>query len=352
MLSIIWSILKIIGIILLVILGLLLAIFLLVLFVPLRYELKGNGSYEKEEGSSPDFLVKARVSWLLRIVCVSIRAGKEGLKMRARLFGIPFLRSGGTKKEKKKRKKAGTQKAEDLLEASVKPEEQHDEKIAADVTSAEMPPEIKSSVPELSSKEPETEGEMLTAQSLDSGNEQTKKGALRRLFEKLRDVIGKIKALFMKIKSAVLGFTGNLRCTFEKICGKIRKMADSAGEIRAFLKAEENREVFRRVAGEGKKLILHILPRKLSGNIIFGLADPAATGQALAVLGILYPVIKERLRVTPVFENRLYLKGDLYLKGRIRVFSLLIILLRIWFDKKFRAMLRRGRELKESISRA
>ena len=104
MLSIIWSILKIIGIILLVILGLLLAIFLLVLFVPLRYELKGNGSYEKEEGSSPDFLVKARVSWLLRIVCVSIRAGKEGLKMRVRLFGIPFLRSGGTKKEKKKRK--------------------------------------------------------------------------------------------------------------------------------------------------------------------------------------------------------------------------------------------------------
>ena len=140
MLSIIWSILKIIGIILLVILGLLLAIFLLVLFVPLRYELKGNGSYEKEEESSPDFLVKARVSWLLRIVCVSIRAGKEGLKMRVRLFGIPFLRRGGTKKEKKKRKKEGKQKAKDLLEASVKSEEQHYEKIAADVTSAEMPP--------------------------------------------------------------------------------------------------------------------------------------------------------------------------------------------------------------------
>ena len=125
-----------------------------------------------------------------------------------------------------------------------------------------------------------------------------------------------------------------------------------AGEIRDFLTAEENREAFRYIKGEAGNVFRHILPRKFSGRVSFGLEDPAATGKVLAALGMAYPLFGKRVSVTPVFENKLYLEGSLFLKGRIRAFSLLIIGIRVWFNKKFRGLLKRGRGLKEQLGRA
>ena len=61
MVSILFTVLKVIGITLLIILGLVLFILLLVLFVPVRYS--GKGSYQ--DGL---FTAKLRASWLLHLI--------------------------------------------------------------------------------------------------------------------------------------------------------------------------------------------------------------------------------------------------------------------------------------------
>ena len=108
MLSIIWGILKVTGIVLLVILALILVLLFTVLFVPLRYEFSASGKYDKEAEEAPEYLVKARVSWLLRLVSVRILAGGTGMQVKVRLFGIPVGGRKGRQEEKpseKSRKK-------------------------------------------------------------------------------------------------------------------------------------------------------------------------------------------------------------------------------------------------------
>ena len=361
MLSIIWGILKVIGIVLLVILALLLAILLAVLFVPLRYEFSSSGKYDKEAEKAPEYQVKAGVSWLLRLVSVRILAGGEGTQVRVRLFGIPL---GGRKerrkeepaeksrkKEKRREKRAQTEKpakgrrtrAEEWTERAEKPAEGQREPVEDGTGERQEQAEG-------SGWEEFPQDALLgTAEAEPKALEEEKEAEKK---EEKKSPPQKLLAFLRKIRDLFRGFFRNLRSSFEKIRGKIRRIFDMAEEIREFLEAEENQEAFRYVKGEAGRLFRHVLPRKLSGAVRFGLEDPAATGKVLMALGIAYPLLGSRLSVTPVFENKFYVEGSLFFKGRIRAFSLLIIGIRVWFNKKFRGLLKRGRGLKEQLGRA
>ena len=69
MISVLLTLLKIIGIVLLSLLGLFLVLLLIVLFVPVRYRIKG---YYKDE-----FVCHGKIIWLLHLVSVSIDYDKE-----------------------------------------------------------------------------------------------------------------------------------------------------------------------------------------------------------------------------------------------------------------------------------
>ena len=86
MLSVLFIILKIIGIVLLAIVILLLLLFFCILFVPARYRI--TGSYEET------FVCKAKITWLLHFIVVKINVEKETVTS-IRILGIPlsvFLR--------------------------------------------------------------------------------------------------------------------------------------------------------------------------------------------------------------------------------------------------------------------
>ncbi len=353
MLSIIWGILKVIGIVVLIILALILAVLLAVLFVPLRYEFSASGKYDKEAEEAPEYLVKARVSWLLRLVSVRILAGSEGTQVKVRLFGIPLGGRKGRrkeepaeksrKKEKRREKRAQTEQAEKPEKPVEEQREQAEERMGERRGQAEgsgreeFPQDALLGTAEAEPKALEEEKE----EEKEAEKKEDKKSPLQKLLAFLR-----------KIRDLFRGFFRNLRSSFEKICGKIRRIFGMLEEIREFLEAEENREAFRYVKGEAGRLLKHVFPRKLSGAVRFGLEDPAATGKVLMALGIAYPLLGSRLSVTPVFENKFYVEGSLFFKGRIRAFSLLIIGIRVWFNKKFRGLLKRGRGLKEQLGRA
>ena len=99
--AILLTILKVIGIILLVILGIVLLLICLVLFVPVRYRIRGRFDDEEKRGT-------ATVSWLLHAISVTAGYGAgEGVVKDLRVFGIPVLKlkeklSGRKKKQNKK----------------------------------------------------------------------------------------------------------------------------------------------------------------------------------------------------------------------------------------------------------
>ncbi len=346
MLSIIWGILKVTGIVLLVILALILVLLFTVLFVPLRYEFSASGKYDKEAEEAPEYLVKARVSWLLRLVSVRILAGGTGMQVKVRLFGIPVGGRKGRQEEKpseksrkKKKRRERNAQAEQTEQAEKQTEEQTERK-----KNREKQTEERKKRADEGAKERQNQAEQSGREELPEKKPleaAEKKGPLQKLLRLLR-----------RLWEFFAGFFQNLRTVFEKICGTIKRIFGMLGEIREFLEAEENREAFRYVKGEAGRLLRHVLPGKLSGEIRFGLEDPAAEGRVLMALGIAYPLIGSRLSVTPVFENKLYVEGSLFFKGRIRAFSLLIIGIRVWFNKKFRGLLKRGRGLKEQLGRA
>ncbi len=82
-------ILKIIGLVLLGILGFILLLSLIVLFVPVRYRL--DGRYKDEAD------VKVKITYLLHILSVVIRYTDE-LDLKIRIFGIPLKLKSGKKK--------------------------------------------------------------------------------------------------------------------------------------------------------------------------------------------------------------------------------------------------------------
>jgi predicted CDP-diglyceride synthetase/phosphatidate cytidylyltransferase len=81
MLGIILTILKYAGIILGSLLGIVLILLLLVLFVPVRYDLNGENKEKLQ--------AKGKIHWLFHIVSFQISYENDEMKMVARIFGVP-----------------------------------------------------------------------------------------------------------------------------------------------------------------------------------------------------------------------------------------------------------------------
>lgn len=110
MLQVLLTILKIIGIILLCILGSILVLLFIILFVPVRY--KAFGSYKDRIPN-----VKVRISYLLYLFCFVIFY-KEKLDYYVRLIGIKIRLSSRSKKKKQVTKTGEESSSEDEKEES------------------------------------------------------------------------------------------------------------------------------------------------------------------------------------------------------------------------------------------
>ena len=62
--------------------------------------------------------------------------------------------------------------------------------------------------------------------------------------------------------------------------------------------------------------------KKVRGYIRFGFEDPSTTGQLLGAAGLLLPVIPEKLRLIPDFQEQC-LEADVTVRGRIVLFVVL-----------------------------
>ncbi len=333
MLTAVWTVLgvlKIIGLILLGLIGLLLVLLLLVLLVPIRYQ--AEMSFDKVPRG------KAGISWLCHIF--SVRAVyEEKLMFRVRVLGFSVFQ---------KEKVLGNTKAHTEEEAqkesepgSVKPPQEpgapkKEQSRKPEVPRKELPQEEESPRKELPQeeeipkKESLREREIANQESPGAGKSHAAFGRKKRKKKKTNKNTGfSFPRIYDKLKEKL-----------RRIFRRLTELKEKKDRWIAFLKDPANQHTYRLLKRQLFKLIRHILPQRISGRICFGFEDPAKTGQILAIISPFYAWYARRIEVIPVFEESL-LEGELRLRGRIRIGSVLRMAAVTLFDKNFRALLKK-----------
>lgn len=286
---VILTILKILGIILLVLLGLLLVIVFSVLFVPVRYRLEG----EKSSPGWSEANGKVKVSWLLHLIHLRIQYREKELDWECYLFGVPLKKAGAAVREwKKKRRKKKIQEQKERRKKAVQQKNEPKKRTAAKKKGQEKPLQI------------EEKTEIKTAERKQQEKEKVS-DKLSRFWNRCKKIVGSILGFPGKLKKKLT----NIRLTFRGFCDKIKRW-------RTLWNEESTQAALHFLTEKGRKLIRHVLPRKIRGSITFGCEDPALTGQILGAVAIAYPLYGKGVAVYPRFEEKI-LEGQLQMKGRI-----------------------------------
>lgn len=327
MLPIILFILKLLGILVLILLGLVLGVLLLILFVPVRYRIDGS-YYERLKG-------KARVTWLLHIISVTA-AYEDEFSVLIRLFGFQLFKPVEESRED----------AEEMLVHAMEATDQAAEEFSGDLLKAaeksgkkqlkeegllpeESPGVSERSVSENAHKEPqkiESQKEPTCADEPYSGQKSETK---QTIGGKAQAAADRLSSIFAKLKFF-----------FKGICDKLKTIKAKKEEIQTWISDENNRKSVRLFFKQVKKLIRHLYPRNGKGEVVFGFDDPYMTGQVLTAVSAVYPFIYKQIDIYPVFDRPVF-TAEGHFKGRVRAGTLLLIAGRMLLDKNFRSLLRK-----------
>lgn len=324
MLHILWMLLKIILIILGILLGLAVLLILLVLFCPVRYCAEGA----KKPGDIRNMAARVRVSWLFGGISLRLFFKDGRSSSDFRIFGIPVLRL----RRRQKRKSAARSEAE---------------KAAGPSGSSDGLPE-----PEQNSPEDHTEKELPETEALsedipdfeDEREHREKSENVIRTNDSASGIFQKIRnrlASFWRLLKEILSGLQKIPESVTKISLTIQRVYDKIDWWKQFLEHPRVKEGLAHTKKELFRLIHHIFPRKIEGQMTIGSEDPSVTGAVLALLGITMPFHKNQVRIVPVFENRNFLEGRIRMRGRVYGIIPAVVLLRLYFDKNIKYIISR-----------
>ncbi len=329
-LDVLLFLLKWIGILLLVILGLVLVIVILVLLAPIRYK----GKLDKKEAPEEILRADGLVSWLNPFVRVRIRYTEKKLCYTVRIFGICLKNSDKPKKEKKRKKKEKIRKKE---KKKKKKQKKHiPEGVSPETDTGTMPAKpgsesMETSVP-VEGALPE-DGTVLTPEVATDESEDFGEEKKKSLFVKIKGLYEKVKGIPTLIKQKVT-----------KIVNTIKLLWYKKEKTVAFFEDELHRTALGTAWDIIKQVLRHILPGKIKGHVEFGTGDPESTGKALGVLGALYAWYGKGISVVPDFcEKRIV--AELEFKGRIRCGTILVKGIRLLRDKQVKRLIRNFKKL-------
>ena len=318
MLTIFLTILKIIGILLLVVIGLLILGILAILFVPLRYD--GKISYNDKNQC-----VATQITWLFRLICIE-GGYREEVYARARLLWFTLWKWKADEKENDKEdhlesadyseeeldrlleeRSQKEESKEDIKEAKAI-EEKLDEPAVEENLTEVQPTEVQPTEIELTEVEPtEIESKEVESKEAEAKEKKPKKIQFQQIGKRTKEIKEKIK--------------------------HIKEMASDQRIHRAILLLIDG----------AWKMARHSLPRKIKGRAKFGFEDPSTTGQILTYVSLLYPCYAKSVELVPMFTEKV-IDLDLYFRGRVRLFSLIWICVKIWFDRNFRYLYKKVRK--------
>ena len=358
MISVIWAILKIIGIVLLCLLGLLLLIILAVLLVPIRYQAAGSAA-EKE------IHARAGISWLLHLIQVKLELVNQKAGITVKLFGIPIRRMGTLfeSAENEENPDSGNSSRKTDSEETGKNAESQRTDSNSETRIPKISDEVLESLPmeknvlseerkadrtqpavrtvnrqKESTSKSEEEQKPQKEKNPESAAEAKKAEKAQRNTDRERQKAERTKQKEEHAKRKEAQKEQKIQQKEEKRRRR-EKQREKLEDFLDQIQNPENQRAFRLVRTQTGKLLLHILPTRLSIQARVGLSDPAATGMLLGAFYALYPIYQDHIRVTGEFETEV-LEGSFRLKGRIRIGSLLMIVFPVIRDKNVRRLIK------------
>ncbi len=284
---IVFLILKITGIIVLILLGVLLLLMGIVFFMPFHYQTEG--SYRGK------LRFRIRGTWLFHLLRIRAEYDPEnGLRWQAAFAWIRRPKKGRPDGEPEESSDtADTGKAETSLQMMESPEETEDDEA--------------------------------------HGNG----GPTRRSKKRMPGIRNGIRGFWKRIK--------RIKYTFRNICDKIKKVNDKRTAICSFLQDPQNQRIFQYVWKQIRFLLRRLRPKKccISGRI--GWKDPALTGQVFGGIGILYAWLGPVIQVSPDFEEEI-IDVEFFAKGRFRLIYVLIAGMRLMMDRETRRFMMKLRK--------
>lgn len=301
-LTILLTILKVLGWILLGILTFIVLILLIVTLVPLRYRAMFHVTKDLNE-----LTVEGNASWLLKLIKFTCELEHKEFDARFRIAWKKFPLTGDyeepetDKKEKKKEKeqsaKTKEEKKSDHITVSKTETELTDKDHDVNKRSDDMMPEF------------EKDDKTKPVHLLEDEEKQKKKRKEKN-----------------KEKSS-----GKRRFTFDRIYDTINEIRFAKEEILAFLTEKSHRKIARRFIKRLKKLGHKLLPSRFIIKGELGFDDPSTTARLAAALSAIYPYIDKIELPDLCFDQEIVnLNGDI--KGKLRIGSFVVFALPLLLD--------------------
>ena len=302
----IFTILKVIGIILLVVLALILTALLCVLFVPVKY--RAVGSFD-----NTDIRAKTHVSWLFHLFALHIEYAQETDGYIRLAFVKKKLFDNYEALDDDDMDEAAKTETEDKVSENTADESkipaEESEHVADEPTENESTAQTHNGQGKVNDENQHIKQQTkLTHQK--TYKKRNKKPPKKSHKKQFKDKSEKIKTGIDKLK---------------------REYSD-----------ERNKAAFLHLKKELFIILKRICPRRLKLTMVYSTGSPDTTGISLGILASFPVGYTHRWRITPDFESENpYAKGSFDIKGHVIVISILAATLRILFDKNCRRLYNR-----------
>lgn len=326
MLHILLLILKWIGIVLAVFLLLVLLLINLGLFVPVRY--RADASCQNDiETLEAEF----ELSWMWKLFFLTAcwKKGKADMKIR---IGWKYLFS-----EEKEGKSEEKIEVPEEKEGNDLQKEKEEQKFLKEQKESLPPEKTNRSLPENNVQE-QAEKRECRQEKTESGIDKEEEEKESFTADRRKAGGRKKKPLWDRMKEKISEWIESCKSFWRKILAMGRNFRGKKEQIESFLTDASHRRAFCSLKREVRRFLGHVSPKdvKIVGKI--GLEDPYMTGQALAVLGMLFPFLGENTVIVPDFENKV-LEGSVHIEGKIHNFRMLAILWRLIKDRDVRKII-------------
>lgn len=326
MLHILLLILKWIGIVLAVFLLLVLLLINLGLFVPIRY--RADASCQNDiETLEAEF----ELSWMWKLFFLTAcwKKGKADMKIR---IGWKYLFSEEKEGKSEEKIEVPEEKEENDLQ-----KEKEEQKFLKEQKESLPPEKTNRSLPENNVQE-QAEKRECRQEKTESGIDKEEEEKESFTADRRKAGGRKKKPLWDRMKEKISEWIESCKSFWRKILAMGRNFRGKKEQIESFLTDASHRRAFCSLKREVRRFLGHVSPKdvKIVGKI--GLEDPYMTGQALAVLGMLFPFLGENTVIVPDFENKV-LEGSVHIEGKIHNFRMLAILWRLIKDRDVRKII-------------
>lgn len=319
MLHVLLILLKIIGIIL----ALVLCLIFLILAVPIRY------SFQMEKKEEETFQGRIKVTWFWALLYVKVSYIESVFDYRLRIAGYQILGNQESflkRKEEKQNKKQEKQKKKEEKQKCKDEKQKENNNQKEELTAQALPESVEQSV---------SDQDIIKTNQIESLENQKikdyEKGDLKSSSEKKSSEEKPVEKKADKKKK----FFTKTKKTLHSAGKKVSSLGETIGSFKKLYAEYHGEELLRLAKKSIIRILKHILPRRLNGNLRFGFNDPATTGIVTGAAAIFYPKYQKHFQLEPDFQESCF-EADCEGRGRIHPGFFLILVIQLLFNPDVR----------------